>query len=80
MKKKAIKVQTNGEVFLYKMTVNNKYSGKAYKKIQLKKDGTIIVKKGLKKGTYKMEVMVSTPGDEQYLSAEQDVIVTIKVK
>ena len=80
MKKKAIKVTTNGPVFIYKYTVNGKYSGKPYNKINVKDDGTITVKKGLKKGTYKLELLISTPGDEQHLTVEKEITVKIKVK
>ena len=80
VKKKAIKVTTNGPVFIYKYTVNGKYSGKPYNKINVKDDGTITVKKGLKKGTYKLELLISTPGDEQHLTVEKEITVKIKVK
>ncbi len=78
--KKAIKVKTNGEVFMYPVAVNGSYKAKIMNKISVKPNGKVTVKKGLKKGTYKLQVLVSTPGDETYLSAEKYVTVKIKVK
>ncbi len=45
-----------------------------------KKNGKITVKKGTKKGTYKIKVKVSAKGDASYLAGEKTVTVKIKVK
>ena len=52
------------------------------KKITIdQKSGTVTVKKGLKKGTYKVKAVVAASGDENYLpSGEKKVTFTIKVK
>ena len=50
------------------------------KKITIAKNGAITVKKGLKKGTYKVKVKVTAAGNATYKSATKTVTVTIKVK
>ena len=51
------------------------------KKITInKKTGNITVKKGLKKGTYKVKVKVTAVGNSTYKSSRKIVTVTIKVK
>ena len=49
-------------------------------KITVAKDGKITVKKGLKKGTYKVKIKVTAAGNNTYKSAAKTVTVTIKVK
>ncbi|MCR5282179.1 MAG: Ig-like domain-containing protein [Lachnospiraceae bacterium] len=44
------------------------------------KNGAITVKKGLKKGTYKVTVEITAAGSEQVLPASKKVTVTVKVK
>lgn len=53
---------------------------KGSKKITVAKNGKITVKKGLKKGTYKITVKVTAAGNNIYDSATKTVTVTIKVK
>ena len=54
---------------------------KGDKKITInKKTGKITVKKGLKKGTYKLKVDVKAAGSGSYASATKNVTVKIKVK
>ena len=56
-----------------------KLSGNA--KITVNKTtGKLTVKKGLKKGTYKVKVRVTAKGNKNYKSGYKDVTVTIKVK
>ncbi|MBQ3370734.1 MAG: cadherin repeat domain-containing protein [Mogibacterium sp.] len=57
-------------------------SGKSYKKYFTinKTSGKLTVKKGLKKGTYKVKVKVTASGNSYYKSKSQTVTVTIKVK
>ena len=50
------------------------------KKITVAKNGKITVKKGLKKGTYKVKVKVTAAGNANYKSSIKTVTVTIKVK
>ncbi len=45
-----------------------------------KKTGKITVKKGLKKGTYKVKIKVTAAGNDTYKKASKTVTVTIKVK
>ena len=45
-----------------------------------KKNGKVTVKKGLKKGTYKVKVKVTAKGNATYIKATKNVTVTIKVK
>ena len=49
-------------------------------KITVSSAGKITVKKGLKKGTYKIKVKVKAAGNSTYKSASKTVTVTIKVK
>ncbi len=50
------------------------------KKITVSKAGKITVKKGLKKGTYKVKIKVSAAGNATYKAATKIVKVTIRVK
>ena len=58
---------------IYKKTSGNK-------KISVSSAGKITLKKGLKKGTYKLKVMVTATGNSNYLAASKIVKVKIKVK
>ena len=53
---------------------------KGNKKIAVAKNGKITVKKGLKKGKYKVKVKVLDSGNRNYKSGVKTVIVVIKVK
>ena len=54
---------------------------KGNKKITInKKTGKITVKKGLKKGTYKVKIKVSAAGNKKYKAGSKTVTVTVKVK
>ena len=53
---------------------------KGNKKIAVSKKGNITVKKGLKKGTYKIKVKVNASGTTAYKPITKTVTVTIKVK
>ena len=53
---------------------------KGNKKITVAKNGKITVKKGLKKGTYKVKIKVTAAGNSNYNKATKTVTVTIKVK
>ena len=50
------------------------------KKITVAKNGKITVKKGLKKGTYKVKIKVTASGNSTYKAKSNTVAVTIKIK
>ena len=78
LKKKALKVKA--------ITVKNAKGKVSYKKVSgskklsLVKGGKIKVKKGTKKGTYKIKVKVTAKGNSTYKAASKTVTVKIKVK
>lgn len=49
-------------------------------KLFINKKGKIVIKKGTKKGIYKIKVKVTAKGNESYLADSKIVTVTIKVK
>lgn len=63
----------------YKLTKVTKTKFKKYFKVNAS-TGKITVKKGLKKGTYKLKIKVTAAGNSNYLSGETSVTVTVKVK
>ena len=63
-----------------KGTVNYTKSSGNQKITVDKKTGKITVKKGLKKGTYKVKIKVKAAGDSTYKSKTVTVTVTIKIK
>lgn len=80
---KAVKISNaKGEVTYKKVRVGSAKINRKYgKKITVsKKSGKITVKKGLKKGTYKIRVSVRAAGDKTYDLAVKTVTVTLKVK
>lgn len=74
--KKAFTVRSAVGTVSCKMAQQNK---KAKKKITIGKTGKITVKKGLKKGKYKIKVKVTAAGDERYAPLSKTVTVTIRV-
>jgi hypothetical protein len=76
---KAYKVTgAQGTVTYEKVKVNK---SKANKKIKVDATtGKITVKKGLKKGTYKLTVKVKAAGNDEYLAGEKTVTLKVKVK
>ncbi|MCR5653039.1 MAG: leucine-rich repeat protein [Ruminococcus sp.] len=58
--------------------VYKKMSGS--KKLTLKSNGTIVIKKGTKKGIYTCKIMVTAKGNSKYKSLSKTVAVEIKVK
>ena len=68
------------------MTVSKQQGKVTYKKssgnknITVAKNGKITVKKGLKKGTYKVKIKVTAAGSATYKSGSKTVTVTIKIK
>ena len=80
---KVIKVTKKGQGKLSYQLVSAKKGSKNFKKKFSinKKTGKVTVKKGLKKGTYKLKVKVRAAGDKNYkASAWKTVKITIKVK
>ena len=84
-KLKASKLKKKKQTFKLKATVNGqgkvtfkKVSGN--KKIKISKAGKVTVKKGLKKGTYKVKVKVSIAATGNYTAAETTKTIKIKVK
>ena len=73
---KAITVKNNKGSVTYKAKAVNAKSKKALKF----KNGKIIVKKGTKKGTYKMRVTVTAKGNNNYLKGSVNKTLTVKVK
>ena len=57
-----------------------KYDKIAKKKIKVSKAGKITVKKGLKKGTYKLKVNVMAAGNANYEPLTKIVTLKIKIK
>ena len=63
----------------FKLAKVNKKKFKKYFKVNAN-NGKITIKKGLKKGTYKLKINVTAAGNANYLAASRQVTVTIKVK
>jgi len=63
----------------FKLAKVNKKKFKKFFKVNAK-NGNITIKKGLKKGTYKLKINVTAAGNANYLAATKQVVVTIKVK
>ena len=84
-KLKASKLKKKKQTFKLKATINGqgkvtfkKVSGN--KKIKISKAGKVTVKKGLKKGTYKVKVKVSIAATGNYTAASTTKTIKIKVK
>lgn len=87
LKKKAVKISAKkaykvtgakGKVTYKKVKLNKKKYAKKFKVNS--SSGKITVKKGVKKGTYKLTVKIKAAGDIHYSSKAKNVKVTIKVK
>ena len=80
-RKKIIKLSGAKGKVTYKLT-SAKKGGKSYKKYFAvnTKTGKLTVKKGLKKGSYKLRVKVKAAGNSSYKSKAKTVTVTIRVK
>lgn len=88
-KGKTVKVKKNKKTVIKKakaFTIKNAQGAVTFKKssgnkkITVAKNGKITVKKGLKKGTYKVKIKVTAAGNSSYKAATKTVTVTIKVK
>ncbi len=85
LKKKALKFKASKLMTIkkakgtksFKITKVNKYKTKF---AISKKTGQLTVKKGLKKGTYKVTVQVKAAGTDMYKAGSQKVTLTIRVK
>ena len=81
LKKKSISIKRSNAITVSKAkgaVTYKKSSGN--KKITVAKNGKITVKKGLKKGTYKVKIKVAAAGTNTYKAKTITVTVTIKVK
>ena len=76
---KAITVSGAQGTVTYKLAGVTKSKFKKYFKVNTS-TGKITVKKGLKKGTYKVKVNVTAAGNNSHNAATRQVIVTVKVK
>ena len=80
--------KAKGSVTYQKVQVSKKNKNKKYikkakyaKKITVnRKTGKITVKKGLKKGTYKLKVKVTAAGNDKYKPAKKTVTVKIRIR
>ncbi len=78
-KKSSVKIKNAITVTNAKGSVSyKKLSGS--KKLSISKNGTITVKKGTKKGTYKIKVKVTAKGNSSYKAKSKTVTVKVKVK
>ncbi len=81
VKKKSVKIKRAKAI-----TVKNAVGAlsfkkaKGNKKITVAKNGKITVKKGLKKGTYKIKIKVTAAGNDEYKAVTKTVTVKIRVK
>lgn len=82
LKKKAVSVKRSKAIKVSKADGKVTYVKKSGpKKISVsKKTGKIKLMKGLKKGTYKLKVLVKAAGTNNYLEASKTVTVKVKVK
>ena len=88
-KGKSVTIKKNKKIVIKKAkayTVKNSKGTLTFKKskgngkITVTKNGNITVKKGLKKGTYKVKIKITASGNANYKNANKIVTVTIKVK
>ena len=63
----------------FKLAGVNKKKFKKYFKVNAK-NGTITIKKGLKKGKYKLKIDITAAGNANYLAATKQIQVTVRVK
>ncbi len=78
-RKKALKITKKKGKLTYKLVSVKKAKYKKYFKIN-KKTGKLTVKKGLKKGTYKVKVKVRASGTKNYKAKTKKATITVKVK
>ena len=81
LKKKNVSIARKNVLTVSKAKGDVTYSkSSGNKKITVSKAGKITVKKGLKKGTYKVKIKVKAKGTSTYKAKTKTVTVTIKVK
>ena len=78
--KKAMTVSKAQGTVTYKLSSAKKGKKNFKKYFKVAKNGNITVKKGLKKGTYKVKIKVTAAGNSTYKAKTKTVTVTIKVK
>ena len=77
--KKAFIIENAQGVITYKITGVKKAKFKKFFKINAR-SGKITVRKGLKKGTYKLKVTVTAAGNSNYLAGSKTVTLKVKVR
>ena len=75
---KTFAVKKAKETVTYKATKN--VTKNAMKKIKVAKNGKVTVKKGTKKGAYKLRVKITADGDSAYKAKSKTVTLVVKVK
>lgn len=70
--KKAFSVKDAAGTVTYSKVKGSKY-------VKVAKNGKVTVKKGIKKGAYKVKVMVNASGNNEYVAGSQEVTLTVKV-
>ncbi|MCR5207849.1 MAG: hypothetical protein K6C14_05160, partial [Eubacterium sp.] len=81
LKKKKLTVKRSKAIQVKNATGKLSFKkSKGNKKITVKKNGKIVVKKGLKKGTYKIKIKVTAAGSANCKASVKTVTVKIKVK
>lgn len=78
--KKAMTVSKAQGTVTYKLSSAKKGKKNFKKYFKVSKNGNITVKKGLKKGAYKVKIKVTAAGNATYKSGSKTLTVTIKVK
>ena len=77
----SVKITLQGEWYTGSKTVTYKIEKAAKKYFTINaKSGKVTIKKGLKKGTYKLKVSVNALGNRNYTESSAKTVVTIKVK
>jgi len=87
LKKKKQIIKTNNSLRIcnavgnlkFKLAGVNKKKFKKYFKVNAR-NGNITVKKGLKKGKYKLKIDITAAGNANYLAATKSITVTVRVK
>ncbi len=64
----------------YKLSIAKKNKKNFKKYFKVAKNGKITVKKGLKKGTYKVKIKVTAAGNSKYNKATKTITIKVKVK
>ena len=81
LEKKKVTVKRKNAITVKKAQGKVSYKkAKGYKKITVAKNGNLVIKKGLKAGTYKVKVKVTAKGNAKYKKGSKTAIVKVVVK